>query len=275
MNRDNVEDFPEPCIDCESNSSEKCNHCFDKTKDQMKDVPQPICPINMYFEGDEGECDTSKCDFDTKTRSCNEMCRINVKELQKEIDKIKPINLGTKKVDKPIVAQVAVAVGTPEDQDREAVRQDSAPKEMNSLTLLGQGRTKYPTCPEEAKLETFDNRWLGIYYTVELECPEFTSLCPKTGQPDFAKISIIYIPNKKLVESKSLKLYLFSFRSTGEFHENVINRIANDLNKLMQPYIIMVRGDFYSRGGISINPVVVLPNKASSDLRKRCLDVWE
>lgn len=144
---------------------------------------------------------------------------------------------------------------------------------FDNLTLLGQNRTKYPSCPEEAKLETFDNKWPNNLYTVELECPEFTSLCPKTGQPDFAKFNIVYVPNKKLVESKSLKLYLFSFRNHGEFHESVTNRVAHDLYELMEPYIIIVRGDFYPRGGISINPVVILPQLYNKDFLKMCLDV--
>ena len=126
------------------------------------------------------------------------------------------------------------------------------------LEQLGTGRTKYPTCPEEAVLETFENRWPDNETVVELECPEFTSLCPKTGQPDFARFTIAYVPNKLLVESKSLKLYLFSFRNHGEFHESVTNRIATDLFNAMKPKALVIRGDFYPRGGISINPVVLI-----------------
>lgn len=127
-----------------------------------------------------------------------------------------------------------------------------------NLTLLGSGKTKYPTNPEEAILETFENRWPENDYVVELECPEFTSLCPKTGQPDFARITIGYIPGPRLVESKALKLYLFSFRNHGEFHESVVNRIASDLVIAMDPKALVVRGDFYPRGGISINPTVMI-----------------
>lgn len=124
------------------------------------------------------------------------------------------------------------------------------------LNLLGQGKTKYPTCPEEAVLETFDNKWPDNRYIVELECPEFTSLCPRTNQPDFARLTIAYIPDRLLIESKALKLYLFSFRAHGEFHESVTNRIATDLFEAMHPKALVIRGDFYPRGGISINPVV-------------------
>lgn len=128
----------------------------------------------------------------------------------------------------------------------------------DSLTLLGSGKTVYPKSPEEAKLETFENKWPNQEYLVEFICPEFTALCPKTGQPDFASITIRYIPRKCLVESKSLKLYLFSYRNYGTFHEFAINEIAHRLADLMKPYGILVRGNFYPRGGISINPIVVL-----------------
>ncbi len=127
------------------------------------------------------------------------------------------------------------------------------------LTLLGSNNpTDYPTEYDPAVLESFDNAHPGQSYMVELECPEFTSLCPKTSQPDFANVTIRYVPDQKLVESKSLKLYLFSFRNKGEFHENCINTIAKDLYALMQPKWIEVRGDFMPRGGISINPVARL-----------------
>ncbi len=91
-------------------------------------------------------------------------------------------------------------------------------------------------------------------YFVKFNCPEFTSLCPKTGQPDFATIYISYIPDEKMVESKSLKLYLFSFRNHGDFHEDCMNIIMNDLIELMDPRYIEVWGKFTPRGGISIDP---------------------
>lgn len=103
-------------------------------------------------------------------------------------------------------------------------------------------------------LETFDNRHSGNDYWVKFNCPEFTSLCPITGQPDFAVIYISYIPDVKMVESKSLKLYLFSFRNHGGFHEDCINLIMKDLIKLMEPRYIEVWGKFTPRGGISIDP---------------------
>ncbi|MCE7792610.1 preQ(1) synthase [Salipaludibacillus sp. CUR1] len=105
-------------------------------------------------------------------------------------------------------------------------------------------------------LEAFENRHTHRDYFVKFNCPEFTSLCPKTGQPDFATIYISYIPDKKMVESKSLKLYLFSFRNHGDFHEDCMNTILDDLVKLMDPRYIEVWGKFTPRGGISIDPYV-------------------
>ena len=103
-------------------------------------------------------------------------------------------------------------------------------------------------------LETFENRHRDNDYWVRFNCPEFTSLCPITGQPDFAEIRISYIPDERMVESKSLKLYLFSFRNHGDFHEDCVNTIMKDLIKLMNPKYIEVTGLFTPRGGISIHP---------------------
>lgn len=103
-------------------------------------------------------------------------------------------------------------------------------------------------------LEAFQNRHPQHDYWVRFNCPEFTSLCPITGQPDFAEVIISYIPAEKMVESKSLKIYLFNFRNHGAFHEDCVNIIMRDLIKLMQPKYIEVRGLFTPRGGISIHP---------------------
>ena len=103
-------------------------------------------------------------------------------------------------------------------------------------------------------LETFDNLHPENDYWVRFNCPEFTTICPITGQPDFAEIRICYVPDVKMVESKSLKLYLFSFRNHGDFHEDCVNTIMKDLVKLMDPKYIEVTGLFTPRGGISIWP---------------------
>jgi len=128
---------------------------------------------------------------------------------------------------------------------------------MENLTLLGAGQTKYPSKPENAKLESIENNWDNDYL-VELDCPEFTCVCPKTGQPDFATIKICYIPGAKLIESKSLKLYLFAYRNEGIFHEFAINKIARDLQNVLEAKYLKVEGIFSARGGISIRPKVEL-----------------
>ena len=126
--------------------------------------------------------------------------------------------------------------------------------ELSGVTLLGCNATKYPDTYAPEVLETFVNKHPDNDYMVTFDCPEFTSLCPITGQPDFAHITINYIPNIKMVESKSLKLYLFSFRNQGDFHEDCINIIMKDLVKLMEPKYLEVKGIFTPRGGISIYP---------------------
>ena len=130
--------------------------------------------------------------------------------------------------------------------------QDFKRKE-EGLQLLGQD-TQYLTNYAPEVLETFENKHPDNDYWVQFNCPEFTSLCPITGQPDFAEIKILYIPDKRMVESKSLKLYLFSFRNHGDFHEDSVNVIMKDLVRLMQPKYIEVIGLFVPRGGISIYP---------------------
>ena len=127
-------------------------------------------------------------------------------------------------------------------------------REMGGVTLLGNQKVKYPDNYAPQILETFENKHQGNDYFVKFNCPEFTSLCPITGQPDFTTIYISYIPDKKMVESKSLKLYLFSFRNHGDFHEDCVNIIMKDLIKLMNPKYIEVWGKFTPRGGISIDP---------------------
>lgn len=127
-------------------------------------------------------------------------------------------------------------------------------RENENLTLLGNQNVTYHTDYTPDILEAFDNKHPENDYFVKFNCPEFTSLCPITGQPDFATIYISYVPDQKLVESKSLKLYLFSFRNHGDFHEDCINIIMNDLVRLLDPKYIEVWGKFLPRGGLSIDP---------------------
>lgn len=125
---------------------------------------------------------------------------------------------------------------------------------QNKLTLLGSRTTVYADHPDKAKLEAIPFKPGTGCMTVNLSSDEFTSLCPVTAQPDFGEILIEYQPRKLLVESKSLKLYLFSFRNVGIFQEEIVNRILRDLQKLLSPSFIKVTGRFKSRGGISITP---------------------
>src|SRR5664279_2355788 len=115
------------------------------------------------------------------------------------------------------------------------------------LTLLGH-EVRQPV----RQLETFPNLNPERRYTVQLVCPEFTCICPMTGQPDFATITIRYIPDQKIVESKSLKLYLWSYRNEGVFHEHVTNQILDDLVKALDPHFCEVVGAFAVRGGIAL-----------------------
>jgi len=120
------------------------------------------------------------------------------------------------------------------------------PTDLKDLSILGR-----PAQPSK-NLEAFPNRSPGRYYLVTLETDEFTCLCPMTGQPDFANIKVEYVPDEKVVESKSFKLYLWSYRNEGAFHEHVINLILDDLVKVLDPHWIKVTGVFNIRGGIGI-----------------------
>ena len=129
-------------------------------------------------------------------------------------------------------------------------------QELKGVTHLGRVQAVLESKYNPALLETFTNKHRDTDYWVTFTCPEFTSLCPVTGQPDFATITIQYIPDIKMVESKSLKLYLFGFRNHGDFHEDCINIILKDLRKLLKPKYIEVCGRFTPRGGIAIDPYV-------------------
>ena len=141
-------------------------------------------------------------------------------------------------------------------------------EELTTCTLLGNTGVKYPQTYAPEMLETFKNKHPEHDYVVTFTCPEFTALCPKTGQPDFGRIIINYIPDRDMVESKSLKLYLFSFRNHGDFHEDCVNIIMKDLVKLMRPRYLEVRGIFMPRGGISIIPFANYGDEAHQDLVK-------
>ena len=124
---------------------------------------------------------------------------------------------------------------------------------FKDLTLLKRSENNYPTSPDQAKLETFDNKFPNRDYVITFDCPEYTSLCPVTNQPDFGHIIIRYIADKKCVESKSLKLYLYSFRNANTFHEESVNTILDALVAVAKPRKAEVVGLFRPRGGIAIN----------------------
>jgi 7-cyano-7-deazaguanine reductase len=129
----------------------------------------------------------------------------------------------------------------------------------NGITLLKRSKTSFPASPGKARLEAFGNEYAERDYWIEFDCPEFTSICPVTGQPDFGHIAIRYIPDRLCLESKSLKLYLFSYRNHGTFHEEAVNRILDDIVRTIKPRRVLVTGNFNPRGGIAIKVEVCYP----------------
>ncbi|MFH1548265.1 MAG: preQ(1) synthase [Candidatus Omnitrophota bacterium] len=123
---------------------------------------------------------------------------------------------------------------------------------IKGLKLLSKKKIEFPSSPDKAVLEVFDNAYPKRDYWIEFTCQEFTSICPVTGQPDFGKITIQYIPDKKCIESKSLKFFMFSFRNYGSFAEDIVNRILEKVVKAAKPRKAKVIGEFVARGGISI-----------------------
>ena len=123
---------------------------------------------------------------------------------------------------------------------------------LKDLTLLKANESNYPQEPSRDILEAFDNQFAHRDYWITFDCPEFTSLCPVTGQPDFGHITVKYVADKKCIESKSLKLYLFSYRNHNSFHEEVVNTVLEDIVATCSPRKCTVYGDFMPRGGISL-----------------------
>lgn len=144
-------------------------------------------------------------------------------------------------------------------------------QDLSGVTLLGNQNTKYTFDYDPTLLEKFEIKFDEVQtdeQVVSLDCFEFCSRCPKTGQPDFATIHISYIPNKYMVESKSLKLYLFSYQTHGDFHESCVHMIMQDLVDLLDPRYLEVYGDFNSRGGISILPLSIYADDSHQDMKK-------
>src|SRR5260370_37122816 len=132
------------------------------------------------------------------------------------------------------------------------------------LTVMGNSQAAFPDSPQKAKIETFPNAFPQRDYWITIDSPEFTFLCPVTGQPDFAEIYIHYVPNRKCVETKSLKLYLASYRNVASFNEEVVNRILDDLVIACQPRRMRVEGKFVSRGELSLSVVAETPDVSAS-----------
>lgn len=151
---------------------------------------------------------------------------------------------------------------------KHAGRQD---KDLKGVTKLGSAKTEYAQTYAPELLESFKNKHPDQDNWTTFVCTEFTSLCPMTGQPDFARIYINYIGDELMVESKSLKLYLFSFRNHGDFHEDCVAKICKDLTKLMKPRYLEVIGEFTPRGGIAIYPFAQASNsdKRFKELKER------
>lgn len=151
----------------------------------------------------------------------------------------------------------------------------AAARETAGLTLLGSSRRPRFDAPDASILEAFPNRYPGRYYVITLEHPEFTSLCPMTGQPDFGVIRVRYVPDARCVESKSFKLYLGAFRNEGSFMESLTNRIADDLAAVLAPRRMTVEGIFNARGGTHISVRVEhLAPSLSEDEQKSLLRLW-
>ena len=137
--------------------------------------------------------------------------------------------------------------------------QKSRHRKFESLKLLGQSDARFPAAPASKTLETFPNKFQKRDYRIRFESPEFTSMCPVTGQPDFASITIEYVPDKLCIESKSLKFYLASYRNTRSFNEEVVNRILDDIVEACSPRQANVHGEFAARGGISLSVDAAYP----------------
>ena len=148
-------------------------------------------------------------------------------------------------------------------------------RETSDLTLLGSSRRPRFDAPDASILEAFPNRYPGRDYVIVLEHPEFTSLCPMTGQPDFGVIRVRYVPGERCVESKSFKLYLGAFRNEGSFMESLTNRIADDLVAVLAPRRMTVEGIFNARGGtrISVRVEHLAPSLTEGE-RKNLLRLW-
>ena len=137
-----------------------------------------------------------------------------------------------------------------------------------TLTLLGNSQAGFPQSPQQSTLETFPNPTSRRDYSIRIDCPDFTSLCPVTNQPDFAEIVVEYVPDDRCIETKSLKLYLASYRNVHAFNETVINRILDDLVAACHPRRMRIEGRFVARGGLALTVTAEHPQVQSGSNRR-------
>ena len=140
-------------------------------------------------------------------------------------------------------------------------------KKYAALTLLGNSQAAFPKSPKQGTLEAFPNPNPQRDYSIRIDCPDFTSLCPVTGQPDFAEIVVEYVPDERCIETKSLKLYLASYRNVHSFNEAVINRILDDLVAACHPRRMRIEGRFVARGGLALTVIAEHPQETGASRR--------
>ncbi|MBK8001239.1 MAG: NADPH-dependent 7-cyano-7-deazaguanine reductase QueF [Verrucomicrobia bacterium] len=150
-----------------------------------------------------------------------------------------------------------------------ARHEQKADKNTPPLTLLGNSQAAFPKSPKQGTLEAFPNPNPNRDYTIRVDCPDFTSLCPVTGQPDFAEIIVEYVPDERCIETKSLKLYLASYRNVHSFNEAVINRILDDLVAACHPRRMRIEGRFVARGGLALTVIAEHPQETGIARRSR------
>lgn len=155
----------------------------------------------------------------------------------------------------------------PGPETGERGRSMPAKPDRRGLSLLGRSEAALPAAPSAQTLETFENRYPQRDYVIRFTCEDFTSLCPITGQPDFAKLAIEYVPDARCIETKSLKFYLASYRNTPAFNEEVANRILDDVVSVCAPRWMLVHGEFAARGGIQLTVEASHEGKAKKGRR--------